>query len=187
MRALFGRTELDEAARQALRDGSPLRRVHPGLPPFLLVHGTADMSVPYEQSVRMQKALRDAGVACDLITVPDGTHGTRDWDERLPGWADQVVAWLARGSNDDAAPSPSPRGPAPRAAPLAAQDRRRRHRAGRPPACATLEARLTAPGGLLSEADEARPDTARIQAAIDACPAGRAVRLDRAAAPRTSS
>jgi len=95
MRALFGRTELDEATRQALRDGSPIRRVHPGLPPFLLVHGTADMSVPYEQSVRMQKALREQGVACDLITVPDGTHGTREWDERLPGYADQVVAWLA--------------------------------------------------------------------------------------------
>ena len=95
MRALFGRTELDEDAREALRDGSPIRRVHPGLPPFLLVHGTADMSVPYEQSVRMQKALRDSGVACDLVTVPDGTHGTRDWDLRLPGYADRVVAWLA--------------------------------------------------------------------------------------------
>jgi pectinesterase len=95
MRALFGRTELDEAARQALRDGSPIRRVRPGLPPFLLVHGTADMSVPYEQSPRMQKALREAGGECDLITVPDGTHGTREWDERLPGWADQVVAWLS--------------------------------------------------------------------------------------------
>jgi pectinesterase len=94
MRALFARSELDPAARQALRNASPIRRVHPGLPPFLLVHGTADMSVPYEQSVRLQKALREAGVACDLITVPDGTHGTREWDERLPGYADQVVAWL---------------------------------------------------------------------------------------------
>jgi dipeptidyl aminopeptidase/acylaminoacyl peptidase len=52
------------------------------------------MSVPFEQSVRLQKALRGAGVPCDLITVPDGTHGTREWDERLPGHADQVVAWL---------------------------------------------------------------------------------------------
>jgi alpha-L-fucosidase 2 len=95
MRALFGRTELDETARQALRDGSPIHRVHPGLPPFLLVHGTADMSVPYEQSVRMQKALREADVPCDLVAVPDGTHGTREWEEKLPGWAGQVVSWLA--------------------------------------------------------------------------------------------
>jgi beta-xylosidase/polygalacturonase len=65
------------------------------------------------------------------------------------------------------------------AAPLAAQDRRQVAEPVAPPACATLEARLTAPGGLLSEADEARPDTARIQAAIDTCAAGRAVKLVR--------
>jgi alpha-L-fucosidase 2 len=96
MRALFGRTDFDADARHVLREGSPIRRVHPGLPPFLLVHGTADMSVPYEQSVRMQKALREAGVTCDLITVPDGTHGTREWGEHLPGFADEVVAWLSQ-------------------------------------------------------------------------------------------
>ena len=65
------------------------------------------------------------------------------------------------------------------AAPVAAQDRRHVTEPVVPFACATIEARLVAPGGLLSEADEARPDTARIQAAIDACPAGRAVRLTR--------
>ena len=95
MRALFDRAELDEAARQALRDASPIRRVVAALPPFLLVHGTADMSVPFDQSSRLQKALREAGVSCDLISVPDGTHGTRGWDELLPGWADQVTEWLA--------------------------------------------------------------------------------------------
>jgi alpha-L-fucosidase 2 len=95
MRALFGRTELDAAARQELRDASPIRRVRAGLPPFLLLHGTADMSVPQDQSARLQKALKEAGVLCELVSVPDGTHGTRGWDERLPGWADQAVAWLA--------------------------------------------------------------------------------------------
>ena len=94
MRALFGRTALDDEARGALREASPLRRARPGLPPFLLVHGTADMSVPFDQSARYQKALADAGVPCDLVSVPDGTHGTGRWDETLPGWADQVAAWL---------------------------------------------------------------------------------------------
>ncbi len=95
MRALFGRTIFDEAARAALREASPLRRVHAGLPPFLLVHGTADMSVPFEQSVQLQARLRQAGVACELVTVPDGTHGTREWPEHLPDWTDRVVGWLA--------------------------------------------------------------------------------------------
>ena len=54
------------------------------------------MSVPYEQSPRFQKALREAGVSCDLVTVPDGTHGTSRWDELAPGWPDEVVAWIAK-------------------------------------------------------------------------------------------
>jgi beta-xylosidase len=62
---------------------------------------------------------------------------------------------------------------------LAAQDRRHVTEPVPPATCATLGARLGAPGGVLSEAAEAQPDTARIQAAIDACQAGRAVRLTR--------
>jgi xylan 1,4-beta-xylosidase len=65
------------------------------------------------------------------------------------------------------------------ATPLVAQDRRHVTEPVAPPTCSTLEARLTAPGGHLSEAAESQPDTARIQAAIDACPAGRSVRLTR--------
>jgi Glycosyl hydrolases family 28 len=44
-----------------------------------------------------------------------------------------------------------------------------------PPACATLTATKSAPAGVLS--DETTLDTAQIQAAISACPAGQAVRL----------
>jgi acetyl esterase len=46
-----------------------------GLPPFLLLHGTADEQVPYEQSPRFCEALKTQGVACELYTVPGGRHG----------------------------------------------------------------------------------------------------------------
>lgn len=46
-----------------------------------------------------------------------------------------------------------------------------------PPTCATLGARLSAPGGVLGEIDEGAPDTRRIQAAIDACAPGKALVL----------
>jgi alpha-L-fucosidase 2 len=94
LRALLGREALDAEAHALLREASPLRRVRPGLPPFLLVHGTADMSVPYEQSLRLREALRGVDVPCTLVTVPDGTHGTRGWSRTLPDWREQVVAWL---------------------------------------------------------------------------------------------
>ena len=46
-----------------------------------------------------------------------------------------------------------------------------------PRVCAVLNARLAAPRGVLSQASERTPDTARIQAAIDQCAAGQAVAL----------
>src|SRR6476620_8525067 len=46
-----------------------------------------------------------------------------------------------------------------------------------PGVCTVLAARHSAPRGTLSEASEAAPDTARIQAAIDGCAPGQAVKL----------
>jgi polygalacturonase len=59
----------------------------------------------------------------------------------------------------------------------AAQDTRTVVEPHYPSACIVLRARLSAPAGQLSLADERKPDTARLQAAIDRCPAGQAVEL----------
>jgi acetyl esterase/lipase len=55
---------------------SPLTYVRPGLPPILSFHGDADPTVPYTQSVRLHKALTDAGVPNEMMTLPGGKHGT---------------------------------------------------------------------------------------------------------------
>jgi pectinesterase len=95
LRALFGRSyEVDEQAAQLLREASPINYVHAGLPPFLLVHGTADMSVPYSQSVQLQAKLRAAGVSCDLITIDDGVHGMRQWETIDRSYKDKVTNWI---------------------------------------------------------------------------------------------
>jgi polygalacturonase len=60
---------------------------------------------------------------------------------------------------------------------LHAQDTRTVMEPAFPPACEVLTARLAAPGGALSDADERRPDTARLQKAIDGCAPGKAVEL----------
>src|SRR5215831_19878013 len=62
---------------------------------------------------------------------------------------------------------------------LSAQDLRSVSEPRFPGACAVLSARHSAPGCTLSEASEAAPDTARIQAAIDGCAPGQAVKLTR--------
>src|SRR5580693_1467429 len=60
---------------------------------------------------------------------------------------------------------------------LSAQDRRTVVEPHIPPVCMKLEANLSAPHGLLSDADEGRMDTERIQRAIDQCGDGKAVEL----------
>ena len=53
----------------------PVRNVTRDYPPTMLVHGTADTDVPYEQSKLMGERLQKAGVEHRLVTVPDGSHG----------------------------------------------------------------------------------------------------------------
>lgn len=60
---------------------------------------------------------------------------------------------------------------------LAAQDTRTVAEPVIPPACATLDAQLTAAGNTLAPADESRLDTERIQNAIDHCGKGHGVLL----------
>lgn len=54
---------------------SPLTYVKKTSPPTFIVHGTADQSVNYQHSVRLQEALNKSGVKNQFITVQDGLHG----------------------------------------------------------------------------------------------------------------
>ncbi len=54
---------------------SPMSYVRSGLPPIFIVHGDADPTVPYAQSVAFEAALRRVGVPVALHTVPGGLHG----------------------------------------------------------------------------------------------------------------
>ena len=40
-----------------------------------MVHGDADPTVPYQQSVLLHKKFENAGVPVKFITVPGGLHG----------------------------------------------------------------------------------------------------------------
>jgi len=53
----------------------PLRNVSEKYPPTLLIHGTRDTDVPFEQSELMAKELARKGVEHEFLTVPDAGHG----------------------------------------------------------------------------------------------------------------
>ena len=61
---------------------SPLTHVRAGLPPILTIHGDKDQLVPYQHAVRLHDALSKAGVANQLLTIPEGRHGNFTPEER---------------------------------------------------------------------------------------------------------
>ena len=70
---LFGKPihENEAMAKQA----SPTTYITKDDPPFLVMHGDKDMTVPYSQSEELAAALKKAGVWVKFITVPGGGHG----------------------------------------------------------------------------------------------------------------
>jgi acetyl esterase/lipase len=88
-----------------LREISPINHVRPGLPPFLLLHGDQDKSVPLQQSLDFQAKLKANGVPCELIIIPGAPHGLSTWGKFAPDYADRMVAWLRRTLQQ---PAPTP-------------------------------------------------------------------------------
>ena len=56
-------------------EGSPLARATAGAAPTLLLHGDADTTVPYAQSVAYHRRLTELGVRAELYTEPGAGHG----------------------------------------------------------------------------------------------------------------
>lgn len=57
---------------------SPMTYVNKNSPPTFIVHGDADPTVPYQQSVKLHDKLVAAGVKTEFMTVPGGQHGKFD-------------------------------------------------------------------------------------------------------------
>ena len=69
---------------RVLDQASPVTHVGTGDPPFLIIQGTKDAVVPYEQSVELATKLRAAGDRVRLVLVRGGYHGLLNRGER-PG------------------------------------------------------------------------------------------------------
>jgi acetyl esterase/lipase len=82
-REVSGYDPATEEGRRKLEPYCPVRNIGADYPPTLLVHGTVDTDVPYEQSVAMAKELGRRGISHDLVTVPRAGHGLAGGDPKL--------------------------------------------------------------------------------------------------------
>jgi pectin methylesterase-like acyl-CoA thioesterase len=97
LQQLHGRPqEITDEALAILRETSPLNRVKAGAPHFLLVHGTADKSVPFQQSLDFQAKIRANGSTCDLLEIKDAGHGLLTMAKADPGFMEKTIEWVRK-------------------------------------------------------------------------------------------
>jgi len=77
---------------------SPIENIRRGMPPFLFIHGTSDMLVPFEQSKQMCERMRKAGASCEIYPVEGAGHGIRWWDSNRASsvFNKVMVPWLEK-------------------------------------------------------------------------------------------
>lgn len=95
---LLGIKQVNAETAPLLIKASPVIYVSKNLPPFLLIHGSKDEDVPYDQSVEMCDLMKQVGARCDLITVPGAPHGMDHWEPH-PQWhwyKKAMVDWLEK-------------------------------------------------------------------------------------------
>ena len=95
---LFGITAVTAETAPELIKASPVVYISKEMPPFLLMHGSKDEDVPYEQSVEMCDKMKKAGAHCDLITIEGAPHGMDHWESHGEWlwYKKALVEWLKK-------------------------------------------------------------------------------------------
>lgn len=78
--------------QEVARSASPILDVTAKAPPFLIVHGTKDPLVKYQDSVQLDAALRKVGVPVLFQTIEGGGHG--DFGAASPALAERIRLFL---------------------------------------------------------------------------------------------
>jgi acetyl esterase len=95
---LFGIRAVNADTVSYLIQASPVLYISRDMPSFLLIHGSKDEDVPYEQSVEMCDKMKQAGAHCDLITVEGAPHGMDHWEPHpeFLWYKRALVEWLQK-------------------------------------------------------------------------------------------
>ena len=73
---------------------SPKGHLHANLPPFLIMHGTADKMVSKYQSEHLYKALKQLNVPAEFYLLEGAGHGDAPWFQQPV--IDLIVGWFKK-------------------------------------------------------------------------------------------
>lgn len=79
---------------QKALDASPMGHIKENMPPFLIMHGSADLLVSPVQSEQLYKALAEKNNKVDYIVVENAGHGDLYWYQ--PKLIQTVVDWFKK-------------------------------------------------------------------------------------------
>ena len=98
MKSFFLIDDYDGAAMAKLHEASPRTYLSKKTPPFLVIHGTRDEAVPYDQATLHVKLFKERGIPVELITVQDGVHGVMNWekDPQFHTYKQPMIDWLKK-------------------------------------------------------------------------------------------
>jgi acetyl esterase/lipase len=102
---------LPSCPKSLLDEATSLTYITASTPPFLIMHGTSDHSVPLQQSEELYQALRAKGVAAQLVEVVGADHGFAGATPQAKAHLiDMVFDWLDHpgGSGKQTAQSGAP-------------------------------------------------------------------------------
>ncbi len=111
LQALFHQPkEVTPVSLALLRKTAPISYVKPGLPPFLLLQGDADRTVPIQETLNFQAKLQQNGDTADLIVIHGAPHRLLDWSHFDATYPDRMLAWLNKYIGDGPTQAPPPAG-----------------------------------------------------------------------------
>lgn len=100
MQAVIGHKHGEPLKEYLLKmyQASPINHVHEAMPPILLIHGSADRSVPFVQSEQLRLRIEDTdwGVPCEVYRIAGAPHRQTEWDDYDEGYQQKLVEWLAK-------------------------------------------------------------------------------------------
>lgn len=75
---------------------NPIRHIHPGVPPILLMHGARDDVVPLAASERFYQALVERGIGATLHVIKEGHHNAYLWGDHHLRLVTDFFEWHLR-------------------------------------------------------------------------------------------
>lgn len=95
LQRLFGQPKEPNAeSLPLLRAASPINHLTPAAPPFLIIHGDADKTVPLAMTEAFLAKLKTNGTRSDLIVIKNAPHSLVAWEKIDVSYKPAMIAWL---------------------------------------------------------------------------------------------